>query len=243
MTAYYNEHDPYVAQWLRNLIDAGHIAPGDVDERSIIDVRADELRGYTQCHFFAGIGGWSLALRLAGWPDDRPVWTGSCPCQDFSIVGLRKGFAGDRDLWPGWRGLIAECRPDRIFGEQVDLAPQWLDRAAGDLEALRYAVGAVVLPAFAAGYRHERMRLYFVADADEARWANAQRIAAAAPCPEVRDAACLVGGDACGEIRWPPLPDESWIVDGDTAAGRAVSAIGNAIVPQLAAQFILAAEG
>lgn len=27
MTAYYNEFDPYAAQWLRNLIDAGRIAP------------------------------------------------------------------------------------------------------------------------------------------------------------------------------------------------------------------------
>src|SRR3990167_3813886 len=73
MTAYYNEIDPYAAQWLRNLIKAGHIAPGDVDERSIVDVRADDLRGYTQCHFFAGIGVWSHALRLAGWPDELAV--------------------------------------------------------------------------------------------------------------------------------------------------------------------------
>ncbi len=28
MTAYYNEIDPFAAQWLRNLINAGHIAPG-----------------------------------------------------------------------------------------------------------------------------------------------------------------------------------------------------------------------
>ena len=80
MPAYYNEIDPHAAQWLRNLIAAGHIAPGDVDERSIVEVQPDDLRGYQQCHFFAGIGGWSLALRLAGWPDHRPVWSGSCPC-------------------------------------------------------------------------------------------------------------------------------------------------------------------
>lgn len=38
MRAYYNEHDPYAAQWLRNLIAFGCIADGDVDERSIEDV-------------------------------------------------------------------------------------------------------------------------------------------------------------------------------------------------------------
>lgn len=58
MTAYYNEIDPYAAQWLRNLIKAGHIADGVVDERSIEDVKPSELRGFTQCHFFAGVGVW-----------------------------------------------------------------------------------------------------------------------------------------------------------------------------------------
>jgi DNA (cytosine-5)-methyltransferase 1 len=68
MTAYYNEHDPFAAAWLRELIADGLIAPGEVDERSIEDVRPDELAGFVQCHFFAGIGVWSLALRQAGVP-------------------------------------------------------------------------------------------------------------------------------------------------------------------------------
>lgn len=65
MAAYYNEIDPYAAQWLRNLIDAGHIAPGIVDERSIEDVLPNELREFTQCHFFAGIGVWCLVPRTS----------------------------------------------------------------------------------------------------------------------------------------------------------------------------------
>ena len=119
MTAYYNEIDPYAAQWLRNLIDNKLIASGDVDERSIRNVAATDLHGYTQCHFFAGIGVWSYALRLAEWPDDRPVWTGSCPCQPFSAAGKKGGFDDDRHLWPVFHRLIAECRPPVVFGEQV----------------------------------------------------------------------------------------------------------------------------
>lgn len=115
MTAYYNENDPKAAAWLRELIKEDLIAPGDVDERSIKDVLPNDLRDYKQCHFFAGIGGWSYALRLAGWPDDRPVWTGSCPCQPFSAAGKRKGFADERHLWPAFFYLIKECRPNIVF--------------------------------------------------------------------------------------------------------------------------------
>jgi DNA (cytosine-5)-methyltransferase 1 len=139
MVAYYNENEPYAAQWLRNLIAAGHIAPGDVDDRSILEVKADDVRGYTQCHFFAGIGVWSYALRLAGWPDDRPVWTGSCPCQPFSVAGKRAAHADERHLWPAWFALIRECRPVTVLGEQVSgkIGLAWFDHVRADLRSKR----------------------------------------------------------------------------------------------------------
>lgn len=116
---YYNEFDRHAAAWLRELGKAGEIEPGEVDERSIADVTADDVRRYTRCHWFAGIGGWDYALRLAGWPTNRPVWTGSCPCQPYSAAGKRKGHKDERDLWPVFYGLIKEARPSVIFGEQV----------------------------------------------------------------------------------------------------------------------------
>ena len=173
MTAYYNEHDRFAAAWLRELIADGLIAEGEVDERSILDVPADDLRGYDQCHFFAGIGGWSHALRLAGWPDDRPVWTGSCPCQPFSVAGKQKGHADERHLWPAFHALIAECRPPVVFGEQVasKLGRDWLSGVRADLEALGYGVGAADLCAAGLGAPHIRQRLWWMADAtDQNRW-------------------------------------------------------------------------
>ena len=91
MTAYYNENDRFAASWLRELIADRLVVDGEVDDKSIIDVRPDDRRGYSQCHFFAGISGWSHALRFARWSDDRPVWTGSCPCQPFSVAGTQAG--------------------------------------------------------------------------------------------------------------------------------------------------------
>lgn len=166
--AYYNEIDPFAAQWLRNLIAGGHIAPGEVDERSIEDVTPDDLRGFTQCHFFAGIGVWSHSLRLAGWPDDKPVWTGSCPCQPFSAAGKGDGFDDERHLWPHFFHLISECRPQHVFGEQVASgnANTWFDLVQADLEGVGYAFGLVPFTSAGIGAPHIRERAYWVANAD-----------------------------------------------------------------------------
>jgi DNA (cytosine-5)-methyltransferase 1 len=161
---YYNEFDPYAAQWLRNLIGAGHICDGHVDERSISEVHPVDLLGFDQCHFFAGIGGWSLALRLAGWPDDREIWTGSCPCQPFSAAGKRGGFDDERHLWPVFSDLIRQCRPAVVMGEQVASKDGlvWLNSVFADLEGSGYLADAVDLCAAGVGAPHIRQRLWWV---------------------------------------------------------------------------------
>lgn len=167
MAAYYNENDPKMAAWLRELIRRDLIARGDVDERSIEDVCPNDLTPYRQCHFFAGIGVWSYALRQAGWPDDRPVWTGSAPCQPFSQAGKKGGVDDERHLWPAWFWLISQCRPDVVFGEQVASRDglAWLNSVQADLESAGYAIGALDLCAAGFGAPHIRQRLFFVADA------------------------------------------------------------------------------
>jgi DNA (cytosine-5)-methyltransferase 1 len=166
MAAYYNEFDTHAAAWIRELIKQKLIAGGEVDERSITEVSQDDLRGFSQCHFFAGIGGWSLALRLAGIPDDYPVWTASLPCQPFSAAGKQLGKADERHLLPHFLELVRQCQPYRIFGEQVEAAirHRWLDDLRTAMEAEGYAVGSTVLGAHSVGAPHIRQRLYWVAD-------------------------------------------------------------------------------
>ena len=183
MAAYYNEFDTFAAAWLRELIAKGLIPEGDVDERDIRNVHQDDLRGYKQCHFFAGIGGWAYALRLAGWPDDRPVWTGSPPCQPFSTAGKRLGVKDDRHLAPAWLRLVEAIRPAVLFGEQVAAAvtkDAWLDDLLNALEEAGYATGAAVIPACSVGSPHIRQRLWFVAerlaDADGTRLQGRHRV-------------------------------------------------------------------
>lgn len=163
---YYNEFDPHAAQWLRNLMEMELIPFGEVDERSILDVTPNDLKGYTQCHFFAGIGGWAYALKLAGWPEDRPVWTGSCPCQPFSTAGKQEGVNDERHIWPEMFRLVRERKPVVVFGEQVESAVGhgWFDGVFADLEGENYACGAAVLGAHSVGAPHIRQRLYWVAD-------------------------------------------------------------------------------
>lgn len=178
MVAYYSENDPYAAAWLRNLIAAGLVPAGDVDDRDIRDVCPDDLRGYGQVHCFAGIGGWGYAARLAGWPDDRPIWTGSAPCQPFSVAGRGKGTGDERHLWPDFFRLIRAARPAVVMGEQVAGAAGygWLDGVRADLAGAGYASRAVDIPACAVDAPHIRSRLYWigVADRDGERFSGAR---------------------------------------------------------------------
>lgn len=287
MSAYYNEIDKYAVQWLKNLIANGLIADGEVDERSIVNVRSEELKGFTQCHFFAGIGGWSIALRQAMWDDSRPVWTGSCPCQPFSVAGKGKAQADDRHLWPHWFRLIADVRPSVVFGEQVAraIAHGWIDDAFDDLEREGYETAATVLPACSVGAPHRRDRLWFVADthhqrrndgrdsgkerhflhdqerdATESESARNERLAGFGSVSKNATNTNDIGCEGSISEQIQRQPDESrelergfeefnygWSIsspkicgvdDGIPARTPKLRAYGNAIVPQLACEFI-----
>lgn len=249
--AYYNDNEPYCAGWLRNLTAAGVLPAGLVDDRSILAVAPDDLAPYRHVHLFAGIGGWAYALGLAGWPDDRDVWTLSCPCQPLSSAGNRRAEADERHLWPAVYRLIAECRPATLIGEQVAsrLGREWFCGVRADLEHLGYAVGGADLPAASVGAPHQRQRLFWCAymhGAGPARERQSGRPDQAiiersmAEVFKIRDRRFseLVAMDVAQ--RSPSYAEAVRLVDGIPGGVGQLRAFGNAIVPQVAAVFIRA---
>jgi len=239
MTAYYNDNDAFAVRWLKQLRKNGHISKGLIDARSIKEIEARDLEGYERCHFFAGIGGWDLALQWAGWPDDLEVWTGSCPCQPFSGAGQQLGEADERHLWPELFRLIQECRPSVVFGEQVASAAgyRWLDGVLGDLEAQGYACGKADIPAASVGAKHFRHRLWYVAHTDGARLERLHGTRRGEPVQPVE--APFPGDD------WQADPEVLRAIDGFSNRldrpplyKERIRALGNAIVPQVGAEFI-----
>ena len=132
---YYNDNDEFACEWLRELIKDRLIPEGEVDDRDIRTIEPRELEGFTQCHFFAGVGGWPLALRLSGWPEDREVWTGSCPCQPFSIAGKGGGVEDERLFsspwrpWKRWKWVPpAHAYDANIPEDRVVIRPHWMNK-------------------------------------------------------------------------------------------------------------------
>lgn len=268
---YYNEWDKGAAAWLRELIKQGHIPFGVVDERSITEVKPEDLDGFTQCHFFAGIGGWPLALRLAGVSEDTPLWTGSPPCQPFSTAGKQLGQFDPRHLAPVFLDLISECRPPVIFGEQVAaaIAKSWMCDLQAHLEGEYYAVGFAVLPACSVGAPHKRERLFF--GAHELAYTDSERLqrerrdsdSHGREGQNIRQAGLLnragiesestnphhgFWSDAdwlgCRDGKFRPVePGAFPLANGIPARVGRLRGYGNAIVPQVAAEFIKAFMG
>lgn len=169
----------------------------------------------------------------------KPAWTGSCPCQPFSSGGKRKGVADERHLWPSFKWLIAQCQPSVVFGEQVASKDgrNWLAGVLFDLEEVGYCATGSDLCAAGVGAPHPRQRLYWAASSNTngMRWERLR--------PEARGSwtveqfARLV--QHCSRVAIPS-GKYSLLADGIQSRSPILRGYGNAIVPQVASEFIQA---
>lgn len=168
------------------------------------------------------------------------------PCQPYSGAGKELGDADERNLWPAFFNLIKVCRPERIFGEQVENAVRhgWLDGISTDLEQEGYTVGAVVLGAHSAGAPHTRQRLFFTTHSDgdgvQGLRVRSGTAGEAGPWRAYSKVALLASDGLANGQSWPQ-PLVRPVDDGLPVAMGLLRGYGNSIVPQIAAKFIEAA--
>jgi DNA (cytosine-5)-methyltransferase 1 len=184
--------------------------------------------------------------------------TGGFPCQPFSGIGKRRGTRDDRYLWPEMLRVISEAKPRWILCENV---PGLLSIDGGmvfetvlsSLEANGYQTQSFVIPACSKGTIHRRDRVWIVAHAagkpidvdmgigtmpDRERWLQEVRRRSA------RHIRMLTRQVAPSEWRIEGEPgSRPLLVRNDDGVPHRVDrlrALGNAIVPQIAAQIMLA---
>jgi hypothetical protein len=131
MTAYYNEWDKPAAAWLRELIKQGLIADGVVDERSIIDVEAADVKNFKRMHD-GGINNWSdIEWIYCRDGKHRPILTGLKPVLPTKprvkplADGLPRGmvYSGDHSTQIN-QNEIQEARVMRLRGYGNSIVPQ-----------------------------------------------------------------------------------------------------------------------
>jgi len=252
-SVYYNDNDPYCCKVLQKNIKHGNLPEGYVDGRDIRDVRASELVGYQHVHLFAGIGGFPLGFKWAGFPESIRIVTGGFPCQDISQANQFEslGLDGERSgLWAEYYKLICKLRPPYAIVENVSaLLFRGLGTILADLARIRYDAEWRMLRACDFGLPHRRKRILIIAYPTGKRrrcilkspltfreqsssywkvWKNAQNSQMVLPCDVLSQAEQMLSeSSVCG------------VDDGLPYRVDRLRGLGNALVPQIA-QYIAA---
>lgn len=147
----YVEREAAAAALLATRMDAGELAPAPIwSDLATFDARP--WRGVVHC-----------------------VASGD-PCQPNSVAGKRQGAADDRFLINQVLRVVDECRPDRVFRENVPgNADGQLGALVPPLEAMGYRVAAGIFSSSATGNTMRRERLFVMADRAGKRCGEAGR--------------------------------------------------------------------
>ncbi len=252
----YTDIDPFCCEVLRARVADGGLPPGEVWERDIKTLTAEELKPFTQIHLFAGIGGSPLGLKWAGWPDEWSIVTGGFPCQPVSVAGKGLAQKDDRWLWPEMHRVIDIVRPDWIVAENVPgLRTRGVDIVLGDLERSGYGAWALVVGADDVGAPHRRKRVWIVgmANAHPTRFDGQARhlletceVGGSPVQPRGSLGFRSLAGRGRSDFRWPSPPDVCRVDDGIPGWVDRLEALGNSQVPQVVeviARAMIAARG
>jgi DNA (cytosine-5)-methyltransferase 1 len=97
------------------------------------------------------------------------VLSGGFPCQPYSNAGKQLGKADERHLFPEMLRAIKEIKPRWVIGENVRGLVSWnggmvFHEVYDDLEREGYEVQSFLIPASSVGARHQRQRVWFIAN-------------------------------------------------------------------------------
>jgi DNA (cytosine-5)-methyltransferase 1 len=173
--------------------------------------------------------------------------TGGFPCQPFSVAMRchRKGTSDDRYLWPEMLRIIKGCRPTWVIGENVTgFINMAFDKVCSDLEAQDYKVQAFIIPACGIGARHKRDRVWIVANSGSLsmeagkleagrNWTQSLGHAGKRGCQNG-----VFGGTGQEGNVFADNPRILRMAHGISNRVDRIKGLGNAIVPQVAAEII-----
>jgi DNA (cytosine-5)-methyltransferase 1 len=164
------------------------------------------------------------------------ILCGGFPCQDISAAGKGAGLAGARSgLWSEYARLVGELRPRYVIVENVPvLRTRGLDRVLADLDACGYDAEWDGIPASTVGAPHKRDRIWIVAypQREGSQGLRAKRGLGEGSGEVEADWRRDVRGG--GRTYWCVEPDVGRVVDGVPDRVDRLTALGNALVPQIA---------
>jgi len=162
------------------------------------------------------------------------VICGGYPCQPFSVAGERRGEKDDRHLWPEMFNLIKKHRPAWVIGENVaGHVNMGLDEALFDLESENYSTRAFVIPACALDAQHRRDRVWIVGHTERVGQSGQREF------EQPSNQASKGKGQTnhalpIGEYgKWCAEPDVGRVAYGIPNRMDRLTALGNAVVPQI----------
>lgn len=165
--------------------------------------------------------------------------TGGFPCQPFSVAGKQRGKGDDRYLWPEMLRVIREARPAWIIGENVaGIVNMALDQVHTDLEAEGYEVESLIIPACGVDAWHKRERAWIIANSTGIGIQGLRSGGEQESCPHEGQALSVRGCEGSEYAKWTSQPVMDRVVNGLPNRVDRIKGLGNAIVPQVAAEII-----